>query len=70
MASLRTDESWDPLFDAQPLYDSLFCTCDRTGFCPVHGTYQPAVVDPEILDSCGVHPTGGRRVIRKRLGGD
>jgi hypothetical protein len=71
MSRLRIDEEgrYDLLFEPANPLDSILCACDRSGFCPVHGTYQPAVIDPEILDTLGdLRSRGGRQVIRKKLG--
>lgn len=56
------------------------CNCDRIGYCPAHGTYQPVPISEETLvASQSFHSLrshresstgGGRRVERKKIGGD
>lgn len=46
------------------------CRCDRTGYCPAHGTYQPATNDPEVLEAVNEatrRSRAGLRVVRKAL---
>ena len=58
----------------QRLPDQAVCRCDEPGrFCPSHGVYgRPATegyrdeVDKLMTQRCG----GGRRIVRKRIGGD
>jgi hypothetical protein len=62
------------LFDIPPMPSvEPVCTCHAAGYCPFHGTYQPAVEDAEVLDlfdAQSLVSSAGRRVIRKRLGGE
>lgn len=56
------------LFGAPP--DDASCLCGRAAFCPVCGSYDPAVRDPEVLDAvtAAARPRPvARRVVRKRL---
>ena len=49
---------------------SLPCRCYGRGYCPKHGTYEPATNDPEVqsvLAEASRPRNAGVRVIRKRL---
>lgn len=58
---------------ARSLFDEVpaGCTCHRTGYCPVHGDYTPAVQDPEVLVAFAEAQAARRkrdaRVVRKEL---
>lgn len=45
------------------------CRCGMPGYCPRHGTYEPASSDPEILSAVAEtsRPRADGRVIRKAL---
>lgn len=43
------------------------CLCDKHGYCPVHGEYNPAVVciDGEIVSTVRIVPSDHRVVHKK-----
>lgn len=46
------------------------CRCGHPGYCPCHGTHEPASSDPEILEAVAEGSRGrpeAVRVIRKQL---
>ena len=51
-------------------YDDPRCRCAGHGFCPIHGSYTPRVLDQEVASAFheSSHPRPvAHRVVRKQL---